>query len=312
MTITDRQLRHPAAAHDKAAPGLGLILMAIGFMLMSLNDGVAKFVGESVPPGEVAWARFLFQSILAVPMVVAATGWRSLIPDRPIANALRGVLLSSATAMFFIGLKKIPLADSVAIFFIMPFLLTILSVFIDREHVGWRRWTAIAIGFFGAILVIQPSFEAFGLFALFPAGAAASLAVFMLLNRRLRGTGGAMALQAFAGLSGTLALSVMLVTGSLVGLPEFSIVMPTPGQWGLLVGMGAFAALGHYLMIVAFRYATPAVLAPTQYAQIVSATAFGYIVFGNFPDLGQWIGIAIVIACGIYVFWRETRVRARG
>jgi len=312
MTITDRQLRHSAAAYDATAPGLGLILMASGFMLMSLNDGVAKFVGESLPPGEVAWARFLFQSILAVPIVVAATGWRSLIPHRPLANALRGVLLSLSTAMFFIGLKKIPLADSAAIFFIMPFLLTILSVVVDREHVGWRRWTAIAIGFSGALLVIQPSFEAFGLFALFPAGAAACIAVFMLLNRRLRGTGSGMALQAFAGLSGTLTLAILLVIGTAIGVPEFSIAAPTLGQWGLLAGMGAFAALGHYLMIVAFRYATPAVLAPTQYAQIVSATAFGYVVFGNFPDLGQWFGIAIVIACGIYVFWRETRVRARG
>lgn len=310
MTTADRQIL--AGSHDRAAPGLGLVLMATGFMLMSLNDGVAKFVGESVPPGEVAWARFFFQSILAVPMVVIATGWRSLIPQRPLANAFRGVLLSSATAMFFIGLKKIPLADSAAIFFIMPFLLTILSVVVDREHVGWRRWTAIAIGFSGALLVIQPSFEAFGLFALFPAGAAACLAVFMLLNRRLRGTGSGMALQAVAGLSGTLALTILLVVGTQIGIPDFSFVAPSPGQWGLLAGMGAFAAFGHYLMIVAFRYATPAVLAPTQYAQIVSATAFGYVVFGNFPDIGQWIGIAIVIGCGIYIFWRETRIIGRG
>jgi drug/metabolite transporter (DMT)-like permease len=311
MTPADRTQHHSPTIRDRAAPGLGLVLMASGFVIMSLTDGVAKFLADNVPPGEVAWARFLFQSILAVPLVVAATGWRSLIPYRPAANALRGVLLSTATAMFFIGLKKIPLADSAAIFFILPFLLTILSVIVDRERVGWRRWTAITIGFSGALLVIQPSFDEFGLFALFPAGAAANLSIFMMLNRRLRGTGSAMALQAFAGLAGTATLTAMLFVGSLVGAPEFTIVAPTLAQWGLLAGMGAFAALGHYLMIVAFRYATPAVLAPTQYAQIVSATAFGYLVFGNFPDFGQWIGIAVVVACGVYVFWRETRVMSQ-
>lgn len=286
--------------------------MTSAFIIMSLNDGVAKILALEMPPGEVAWARFFFQSILTLPLVVVATGWRSLIPYRPLGNAMRGVILGTATAMFFIGLKKIPLADSVAIFFIMPFLLTILSVVVEREKVGWRRWTAIVIGFGGALLVVQPSFHEFGLFALFPAGAAANLAVFMLLSRRLRHTGSAMALQAFASLAGTATLTALLFVGSLAGIPEFTVVSPTPGQWGLLVGMGAFAALGHSLMIVALGHATSAVLAPTQYAQILSATAFGYVVFGNFPDAGQWIGIAVIIACGIYVFWRETQVRSRG
>lgn len=287
---------------------LGLIIMATAFMIMSLTDGVAKLLTEQMPPSEVAWARLFFQSILTAPLVVAASGWRSLIPHRPVANGIRGVILATATAMFFIGLKKIPLADSVAIFFIMPFLLTILSVVVDGERVGWRRWTAIVIGFTGALLVVQPSFNQFGLFALFPAGAAMCLALFMLLSRRLRGTGSAMALQSFASLTAAATLAVVLLFGSLAGAPEFTFVLPTFGQFGVLVGMGAFAALGHSLIMIALRYATAAELGPTQYAQIFSATAFGYVVFGNFPDLGQWIGITIVIACGIYVFWREARV----
>lgn len=312
MANADRPPRPAASIYDQIAPGRGLIIMATGFMIMSLTDGVAKILAETVPPGEVAWARFFFQSMLTVPIVVAATGWRSLVPDRIFANALRGVLMAGGTAAFFIGLKKIPLADSAAIFFILPFVLTILSVLVERERVGWRRWLAIVIGFGGALLVIQPSFDEFGLFALFPAASAVSFAFYMLLNRRLRGSGSAMALQTFAGLSGMVTLALLLALGSLVGASEFTIVAPTLTQWAMLAGMGAFAALGHYLMIMAFRYTTPAVLAPTQYTQIFSSTAFGYFVFGNFPDLGKWIGIAIIIACGIYIFWRETRVRARG
>lgn len=306
--MTDAPLRR--GSRNRSAAGVGLVIMASSFMIMSLTDGVAKILAAEIPPAEVAWARFFFQSILAAPIVVVLGGWRSLIPQRPLANAIRGVLLATATAMFFIGLKKIPLADSVAIFFIMPFVLTILSVVVDGERVGWRRWSAIAIGFSGALLVVQPSFREFGLFALFPAGAATNLAVFMLLSRRLRDTGGAMALQAFASLSGMVTLAIMLFVGSMFGAADFSVVAPTPAQWGLLLGMGAFAALGHSLMIVALRYATPSVLGPTQYAQILSATAFGYIVFGNFPDPAQWLGIAIIVCAGIYVFWRETQVRS--
>lgn len=311
MAPANRSLSHSPTRYDQSAPGRGLTIMASAFMIMSLTDGVAKFLAETVSPGEIAWARFFFQSALTIPLVVAASGWRSLIPYRVVANILRGVLMASGTAMFIIGLKKIPLADSAAIFFILPFLLTILSVIFEGERVGWRRWMAIFIGFGGALLVIQPDFKEFGLFALFPAGSAVCFAFYMILNRRLRGTGSAMTLQTFGSLSGMVTLAVLLFVGSLIGAPEFTIVSPTPVQWGLLAGIGAFAALGHFMMIVAFRYTTPAVLAPTQYTQIFSATAFGYAVFGNFPDIGQWIGISIVIACGVYIFWRETRARAR-
>jgi drug/metabolite transporter (DMT)-like permease len=310
MTTADRPLKAAATLHDRHAPGLGLAIMTTGFVIMSLTDGVAKFLAVDVPPGEIAWARFFFQCILTVPLVVAATGWRSLFPDRMFANAVRGVLMASGTAMFFIGLKKIPLADSAAIFFILPFVLTMLSAVFEGEKVGWRRWLAIAVGFGGALLVIQPSFAVFGPYALLPAGSALAFAVYMLLNRRLRGTGTGMALQTFASLAGVVTLTMLLIVGSLAGFSDFAIVAPTLPQWGWLAAIGALAALGHYLMIIAFHYATPAVLAPTQYVQIISATAFGYFVFDEFPDLSKWIGIVIVVACGIYVFHRETRARA--
>lgn len=285
--------------------------MTGGFMIMTLTDGVAKFLGSEVPPGQIAWGRFFFQSLLTLPLVVAATGWRSLIPYHLFGNIMRGLLMAATTALTYIALRKIPLADFVAIFFIQPFLLTILGAIVEGEKVGWRRWLAIAIGFCGALMVIQPSFAEFGLFSLLPVAAAVCFAFFMLLNRRLRGTGGAMALQTFAGLSGMASLAAMLFVGTLAGVPDFTIVAPTLPQWGLLIAIGAVAALGHSLMIVAFRHASAVVLAPTQYSQIISSAVFGFVVFGDFPSLSKWIGIAIIIACGIYVFLRETRVGAR-
>ena len=311
MAAADRPFTSASTAHDRHAPGLGLIIMATGFMIMTLTDGVAKFLTSELPAGEIAWGRFFFQTLLALPLVVATTGWRSVVPRHVFANVMRGLLMAGTTALTFIALKKLPLADFVAIFFLQPFLLTILSTIVEREKVGWRRWLAIVIGFGGAILVIQPSFVEFGLVSLLPVAAAVLFAIFMLLNRRLRSSGGAMAMQAFAGLSGMVSLTILLVVGHFAGVSDFAIVNPTLPQWGLLAMMGAIAALGHSLMIIAFRYATPVVLAPTQYTQIISSTVFGLVVFGNFPDLGKWIGIAIIIACGIYVFRRETRAKAK-
>jgi drug/metabolite transporter (DMT)-like permease len=293
--------------HD---PGLGLTILATGYVIMSLTDGVAKFLTAEIAPGEIAWARYLFMATLTLPFVVAINGWRSLLPDRIVANLMRGVLIGSGSAMTFIALQKIPLADSVAIFFIQPFLLTILSVIFEHEKVGWRRWSAIVIGFTGALLVIQPTFAEFGPYALLQALSAGCFAGFMLLNRRLRDTGPALSLQAFSSLTAACVLTILLVAGSVTEMPPFTFVMPTAPQWAMLAAFGGCAAIGHSLMVLAFRYATPAVVAPTAYVQIISATIFGYFVFGDFPNLMTWIGIAIVVACGIYVFHRETRVKA--
>lgn len=305
---------HPAAsaslAEDRHAPGLGLLIMTTGFMIMTVTDGVAKFLTSELPAGEIAWGRFFFQSLITLPLVVAISGWRSVVPRHVIGNMTRGLLMAATTALTFIALKKLPLADFVAIFFLQPFLLTILGAIVEREHVGWRRWLAIVIGFGGAILVIQPSFAEFGLYSLLPVAAAVLFAIFMLLNRRLRGSGSAMAMQTFAGLTGMVSLSLLLIGGSVTGIGDFTIVNPTLPQWGLLVVMGAIAATGHSLMIFAFRFATPVVLAPTQYSQIISSTIFGFLVFGDFPSLSKWVGIIIIITCGIYVFRRETRVKA--
>jgi drug/metabolite transporter (DMT)-like permease len=299
--LTDR------GRHD---PGLGLTLLATGYVIMSLTDGVAKFLTAEFAPGEIAWARYSFMATLTLPFVVAINGWRSLLPDRIVANLMRGVLIGLGSAMTFIALQKIPLADSVAIFFIQPFLLSILSMIFEHEKVGWRRWSAIVIGFGGALLVIQPTFAEFGPYALLQAASAACFAGFMLLNRRLRDTGPVMSLQAFSSLTGAVVLTLLLVGGSVADIPTFTFVMPTAPQWAMLAAFGGCAAIGHSLMVLAFRYATPAVIAPTAYVQIISATVFGYVVFGDFPNLKTWIGIVIIVSCGIYVFHRETRVKA--
>ncbi len=293
-------------------PGLGLGLLAIGYVIMSITDGVAKLLTSSIAPGEIAWARYVFASALALPVAVAINGWRSLLPKRIVANIFRGVLIGSGSAMTFIALQKIPLADAAAIFFIQPFMLTILSVIFEHEKVGWRRWSAIATGFAGAMLVIQPTFAEFGPHALLQAVSATCFAGFMLLNRRLRDTAPPLSLQVFSSLAGSVVLTLMLVTGTALEMPAFTFTMPTPQQWAILAVFGGAAAVGHSLMVIAFRYATPAVVAPTAYVQILSATIFGYFVFGDFPNLMKWVGIAIVVACGIYVFRRETRAKAGG
>lgn len=300
-----------AETEARSAAGRGLALYGAAMLMLPLADGIAKIMGSggAMSPGEVAWGRFMFHALLTLPMVVAFAGWGAIRPKQVWPNVLRGTLIAAGTTCFFVGLTKLPLADSTAIFFIQPLVLTIISAVFEKEQVGWRRWTAIAVGFAGALIVIRPSFSVFGPYALLPAVSAICFAFYMLLNRRQRGTDSPLTMQLAAGVAAFLAMSVFMVLGGLGGSSIFALSMPSAGEWAALAVMGAVAALAHMMIMFAFGMATGAVLAPCQFLQIVSATIFGLVVFGDFPDAGKWLGIAIVIACGAYVFWRETRRR---
>lgn len=277
--------------------------------LLPVADGIAKIMGGGMSPGEVAWGRLLFHALLTLPMVVAFAGWRALSPKQIWPNVLRGILIAVGTSCFFVGLTKLPLADATAIFFIQPLVLTIISAVFEKEQVGWRRWTAIAVGFAGALIVIRPSFAVFGPYALLPAASAITFAFYMLLNRRQRGSDNPLTMQFAAGLAAFAAMTVFMAVGGLGGGSVFAWSLPSAADWATFAAMGAIGAIAHLMIMLAFGMASGSVLAPCQFMQIISATIFGLVVFGQFPDPGKWIGIGIVMACGAYVFWRETRRR---
>jgi drug/metabolite transporter (DMT)-like permease len=201
-----------------------------------------------------------------------------------------------------------PVADAIAIFFIEPFILTILSAAVEKEHVGWRRWTAVAAGFIGVLIVVQPSWAVFGPISIVPAVGGAVFAVYVLLNRHLTAFDTPATMQFAAGLSALFIMTLCLAAGWAFDVPGLEPSMVGGSEISFLLLMGVFGTSGHLLFVQASRLAPSSLIAPMQYVEIVGAAVLGYLVFGDFPTPLKWLGIAIIVGSGAYVFWRESRV----
>lgn len=166
-------------ARRRVQEGMGLMIIAMLFM--PGIDAIAKGLSGTVSSGQIIWSRFFFQTLILIPFAIRLGG---LGVGRQIwGHAARGFLIGFATLMFFTSLRVLPLADAISIFFVEPFLLTLLSVVLLGERVGWRRILAITVGFCGAMIIVRPSYAVFGVSALLPMGAALSFALYMVLTR---------------------------------------------------------------------------------------------------------------------------------
>ncbi|MGI9411208.1 MAG: DMT family transporter, partial [Hyphomicrobiaceae bacterium] len=190
---------------------LAMILMILAMLLLPAIDAIAKGLAGSVPPGQIAWSRFFFQLLLLAPFVLWRGGLE--IGNYLWAHVARGVLIALATLCFFTAVRVMPLADAIAVFFVQPFIVTLLAAGLLGETFGWRRLVAIVCGFLGAMLIIKPSYEVFGLTALLPVGAALCFSLYFILTRWLTRTQTALGMQFLSGLFGCLAMSIALLVG---------------------------------------------------------------------------------------------------
>jgi drug/metabolite transporter (DMT)-like permease len=286
--------------------------MAFAMMILPCMDGIAKYLStmQAMSPGQIAFYRFFFQLLLTLPLLLTVEGAGAFRARRPWMNLLRGGLHGAATLLFFAAVKYMPLADVFAIYFVEPFMLVALMAIFFKETVGWARWIAIIIGFGGAMIVIQPSFEIFGLTSLLPVACAFLFALYLFMNRAIGDDDPPLTMQTISGLGGTLFMGVVLIGGDSTGIADFEISLPpTILILLLLLVLGALSAYGHLLVLRAFRLAPISILAPFQYFEIISATILGFIVFGEFPTPSKWLGIIIIVGSGLYVIWRERRVQ---
>lgn len=283
----------------------GIVLMVIFTMIAPLMDTMAKLAAQDQPPGQVAVARFAMQFMLFLPIMIRREAFRRLPPMLLATHIARGVLIGIATVCFMTALRYMPLADAVAIFFIEPMLLTILGGLLLGEQVGWRRYLACAVGFAGAMVVVQPSFITLGWVAALPLVAATCFAFYLVLTRHLAAREDPFSMQGFTGLFGGLCVGAVLWFANGSGSAVFDPVWPDMRGWLLLAGVGAFATISHLFLVFAFRNAPASVLAPLQYIEIAAATVLGYLVFGDFPDAVKWLGIAIIVGSGLFIIWRE-------
>ncbi|WP_075292182.1 DMT family transporter [Pararhizobium arenae] len=287
---------------------LGLTLMVIAVLISPLIDIFAKLAITTIPSGEITAVRFALQVLFILPVVIARGTLFDLTWRKTGLHALRGALLVATMLSFITTLKAMEVADAIAIFFVEPIILTILGSIFLKETIGWRRYTACGVGFFGAMLVIQPSMQEVGLIALLPVVSAFTLAVFLLVTRLVAQNEDPWSMQFHAGVWGALFCAVMLYFGDGTGSAIFDPVMPDTKAMLYLLGVGVTATISGVLGVYAYRAAPASVLAPLQYLEIVSATIFGWLVFDHLPDALKWLGIAIIIGSGLYIIWRERRV----
>ncbi len=284
--------------------------MLFAMMILPCMDAIAKYMAvyQGMSPAQVTFYRFFFQLVSVLPLLLSRGGLRALKPKRLWFNLLRGWLLAAAALFFFVSVKYMPLADVFAIYFVEPFILTCLSALILRETVGWRRWLAIVIGFGGAMIVIQPSFEIFGLISLLPIFCAFLFACYLLLNRLAGDADSPLTMQTIAGIGGSLFMVGVIAVGHGVGAADFAPSLPhsTLG-WVLVIVLGVISGYGHLLVVKAFQAAPVSLLAPFHYFEIITGTALGFLVFGDFPTPSKWLGIAIIVGSGLFMIWRERR-----
>ncbi|MBB4229072.1 DMT family transporter [Rhizobium mongolense] len=290
---------------------MGLMLMFFSVLVSPLIDIFSKLAITTVPSAEITAARFAIQALCMLPIVI----WRKKLTDsswrQSLLHAIRGAIITISMISFVTTLKYMAVADAIAIFFVEPIILTILSSLFLGETIGWRRYTACGVGFFGAILVIQPSFQEVGYVALLPVVSAVCIAISAMMNRALAQREDPWVMQFHMGLWGLLFCGVLLFFARGSGSDVFEPVMPTMIGLVWLLGVGVTAAIASILGVYAYRSAPASTLAPLQYLEIVSATIFAWLVFGDFPDAIKWLGILIIIASGLYIIWRERRFASK-
>jgi drug/metabolite transporter (DMT)-like permease len=289
-------------------PVLGILLM-LGFCVLApLGDGMAKLLGATVPLLLLVAARFVIQGLLLLPLM--ATGGRRFAMSRRVAGltALRTVLHIIGLGCMFLALRYLPLADAVAIAFVMPFIMLLLGWFFLGEEVGPRRIAACAVGFAGTLMVVQPSFAAVGLPALLPLAVAVVFALFMLTTRAVAREVDPITLQCVSGLLASLILLPLLVVFDGSGNALLDFAMPSARDSWLLLLLGALGTLAHLLMTWSLRFAPTSTVAPMQYLEIPFATAIGFLMFGDLPNGLAAVGIAVTVAAGLYVILRERAI----
>jgi len=289
-------------------PLLGILLM-LGFCVVApMGDAVAKILGQSIPLGQLLLVRFAVQAIILIPMC-----WATKLVWRMNGWVLKLAFLRTVLHIFGIGamftaLQYLPLADAVAIAFVMPFIMLLLGKYILGEDVGARRLIACIVGFIGTLLVVQPSFANVGWPALLPMVVAVNFSFFMLITRQIAKETNPIGLQA---VSGVMAVGIMVPALAItagMGIDALTLIAPTGFEWSMLGAIGVLGTLAHLLMTWSLRYAPSATLAPMQYLEIPIATVIGFWVFKDLPNGLAAVGIAITIAAGVYIILRERAI----
>jgi drug/metabolite transporter (DMT)-like permease len=269
--------------------------------LFSSMDTLAKHMLQSYPLPPLIFARYAVHTVLMLALLAPRMGFNLVRTRRLGQQVIRGLLLLGSTGLFYLALRYLPLAEAAAITFIAPVMVTALSGPMLGERVTGRQWLAVTLGFVGVLVIIRPGGGLLTAASVFPLITALLFALYQIMTRKLAGRENPFTTLFFTALVGTLATTLTL---------PFSWQTPTLMQVALMVAIGCLGGLGHFLLIRAVEVASPTVLAPYVYTQLVWSTLLAFIAFGEFPDPVSLFGMLVIVAAGLLaVNWRRVRRR---
>jgi drug/metabolite transporter (DMT)-like permease len=291
MTLLTRISPHTDECSARLA-GIGLMLLSV--FMFSFGDALGKFIVATYAVGQLLWLRACAALIVLSPAI-----WRHRAEfvrmERPGLQLVRVILSTLEVAAFFLAAVYLPLADVVTYYLACPIFVTALSAIVLRERVGWRRWTAILIGFAGVLIALRPSAQTVSWPAMIALGGSLSFSILMLITRSLRATPDiVMATSQFVG---------TFLLGALMS--PFGWVTPSAGSLVMFAAAGVISISALLCVNRSLKLAPASIVVPYQYSMIVWAVTFGVIVFGDVPSPATILGAAIIIGAGLYIFLRE-------
>ena len=285
----------PLANDESPSPNTGILWMLLTMFMFVTGDTIAKHLIQNHNVVQVVWGRYFFHAAILL-IVLAPRLRRVLVTENLKLQLARSLLLLATTTCFFMGLNYVQLVDASAIMTMGPIFVTALSMPILKEHVGPRRWASVVVGCIGALIIIRPGSGLMQPAALFPMAAAVLFAVYQISTRFLNQSDTVFTTLFYSASIGAVLSSIVV--------PFYWQPMTTP-DLTLLALLGLVAGTGHFTLIKAYNASPVATVAPFTYSNLLWATGYGFLVFGELPDLWTVIGAFIIIASGLYIFHRE-------
>ena len=273
-----------------------VIFSLLGWMFLPVMDGFAKFLSADLPVLQITWARYFFTVVFTLPIMFLFFRKDLVWSNKPKLQIIRGLILLTANICFFYAISKISLAKALTLAFVAPLIVTAFSPLFLGEKVGFRRWTAVIIGFIGSLIVIRPGFLEINLASLAALATGIMYGFYLIITRKLSTSDSPLLTLLITGLVGAILVTLVI---------PFIWVKPTLNQWSLMAGIGVFACIGHLFLILSLKYADASKLAPFSYFEIVTNIIIGYYFFDNFPDNWTFLGLFIIVLSGIYISRRE-------
>jgi len=272
----------------------------LAWVMLPIMDGFAKYLSSDLPVLQITWARYFFTVAFTLPIMFFFFKKNLVWTDKPKLQLIRGLILLTANVCFFYSISIISLAKALTLAFIAPLIVTAFSPIFLGEKVGFRRWSAVIIGFIGSMVVIRPGFVEINLASLAALGTGVMYGFYLIITRKLSSSDNPLLTLLLTGVVGAIIISFVM---------PFVWIKPTLNQWSMMAAIGIFACVGHLFIILSLKYADASKLAPFSYFEIVTNIIIGYYFFSDFPDKWTFLGLFIIILSGIYISRRENIVK---